>query len=33
MINWNDEKKAIKTRQEVVDQIKDVLIESLINVN
>ena len=29
MINWNDEKKAIKTRQEVVDQIKDVLIESL----
>ncbi|SDQ38196.1 acyl carrier protein [Streptococcus equinus] len=29
MINWNDEKKVIKTRQEVVDQIKDVLIESL----
>ncbi|WP_423216320.1 phosphopantetheine-binding protein [Streptococcus equinus] len=29
MINWNEEKTVIETRQKVVDQIKDVLIDSL----
>ena len=29
MINWNEERKVIKTRQEVVDEIKEILIDSL----
>ncbi|WP_205402109.1 phosphopantetheine-binding protein [Streptococcus lutetiensis] len=29
MINWNEERQAIKTRQDVVDRIKEVLIDSL----
>lgn len=29
MINWNDEKSYMKKRVEVVDQIKDILLESL----
>ena len=29
MINWNEERRVIKTRQEVVDEIKEILIDSL----
>ena len=29
MINWNEERKVIKTRQEVVNEIKEILIDSL----
>ncbi|HGC9968586.1 TPA: phosphopantetheine-binding protein [Streptococcus agalactiae] len=29
MINWAEERKIIKTRQEVVDEIKGILIDSL----
>lgn len=29
MINWNEERKVIKTRQQVVDEIKEILIDSL----
>ena len=29
MINWNEERKVIKTRQDVVDEIKEILIDSL----
>ena len=29
MINWNDERKVIKTSQELVDEIKEILIDSL----
>ena len=29
MINWTEERKVIKTRQEVVDEIKEILIDSL----
>ena len=29
MINWNEERKVIKTRQEVVVEIKEILIDSL----
>ena len=29
MINWNEERRVIKTRQEVVDDIKEILIDSL----
>ena len=28
MINWNEERKVIKTRQEVVNEIKEILIDS-----
>lgn len=29
MINWNEERKVIKIRQEVVNEIKEILIDSL----